>query len=425
MFSKSVTTGSVFALLAVAGAILAQAPEGQLERVRRLNEIAAQKVEADVQSALRDAERWTPTDPARAVERLKATLAMLADDTYLSDLRRDTLVRTVKARLRPAQALAARLGDRNNAQPPRVARPDEARAAEQERISHALETMRLLRKDGKNAEAQRLADDLARQYPDHPAVQAAVRSTTVAGQLDAARTFGTERDRGIVANARDVERSGTAPLGEVEFPKDWRERIKLRTVGTPLTAKEKAILRALDTPLTLKFKDEHFDEVIKYLSDRMGQPIVVDKLALKDAQIEYDTPVTIEARGLAARTVLRKILGEVGLAYIIKDQAIEVTTALKAKETMVVRSYYIGDLLQPGGGLGGFLGLQLYGPAATQSQLTLQISQLIEMIQSSMDPSSWQTNGGSGTIVFHAPTLSLIIKQSAEVHNMIAGGMSR
>jgi hypothetical protein len=414
--------------LGLVGLASGQTPEstGQLERVRRLNEIAAQKVEADIQAALRDAERWSRTDPARAAERLKATLAVLEEDTTLSDSRRETLTRTVKARLWPVQLAADRMKEDAGNRIPRGERANqESRAAADEKIARTLDTIRTLRKEGRFDEARRYADELARLYPDHPAAVAATRTTAVAGQVASSSTLRTERERASVGVSRDIERSGTAVVSEMEFPKDWKERVKMRSTGTPITAKEKAILQALGSPLTLKFKSERFEEVIKYLSDRMGQPIILDKTALQDAQVDYNTPVTIEAKGLAARTVLRKILSELGLTYIIRGEAIEVTTPLKAKETMVVRSYYLGDLLQAPGGLGGLMSLQLFGPVVTQLEMAKQINQLIEMIQSSIDPSSWQVNGGSGTIAFHPPSMSLVIKQSAEVHSMLSGNLGK
>ena len=45
------------------------------------------------------------------------------------------------------------------------------------------------------------------------------------------------------------------------------------------------------------------------------------------------------------------------------------------------------------------------------------------MVTNSLDPMSWQGKGGNGTIGFNIPTMSLIVRQSAEVHLMIRGGM--
>ncbi len=47
------------------------------------------------------------------------------------------------------------------------------------------------------------------------------------------------------------------------------------------------------------------------------------------------------------------------------------------------------------------------------------------MIQTTIDPSSWQINNGPGAIYFHFPSMSLVVKQSAEVHGMIASSFLR
>ena len=35
---------------------------------------------------------------------------------------------------------------------------------------------------------------------------------------------------------------------------------------------------------------------------------------------------------------------------------------------------------------------------------------------------SWQGNNGSGAVFFHLPSMSLVIKQSAEVHALLGSG---
>ena len=119
-------------------------------------------------------------------------------------------------------------------------------------------------------------------------------------------------------------------------------------------------------------------------------------------------------KNVTLRTVLRKVLGDLGLAYIIKDGSIQVTTPLRAKETLTVRTYYLGDMA---------LVTDFRLPAVlTQLQAVQNASQIIDAIQSSIDPQSWRANGGTGTILFDPRTLSLVVKQSAEVHFMLGGG---
>src|SRR5262249_18409158 len=131
------------------------------------------------------------------------------------------------------------------------------------------------------------------------------------------------------------------------------------------------------------------------------------------------------------------------------EEAIQVTSAQRAKDLMVVRRYYIGDLLagmgtmngMPGfqNGFGSFggapiqpsniLGNAPFAVAFNQQMFALQaaqnmqsVEQLKEMIQSSVDPASWFGHGGNGTITFHAASMSFLIKQSTEVHAMLGSG---
>jgi hypothetical protein len=161
---------------------------------------------------------------------------------------------------------------------------------------------------------------------------------------------------------------------------------------------------------------------MEYISTVMGQPILLTKSDVNDAGVSYETPVTLAAKNVTVRTILRKVLGELGLTYVVKDQAIQVVSALKARDMMVTHAYYIGDLLGTRGGPGDPL-TYIFGPGIGQIQMVQNIASIMAMLQTSVEPQSWQAGGGPGAIYFHYPTLSIVIKQSAEVHGMIAGGM--
>ncbi len=421
--------GPVLAGLLLGGPTLAQAPDSKdyLEQVRRLNEVAAQKLEADVQGAVREADKLRTRDSAQAVERLKHALAQVEADTVLDDARRASLKRTLQARLRLLQATVQR--EQNPVAPMPVSPvltvrpnlPGKTSPEDPQTIQRTLETIRGLQKEGRHDEARRLADDLARRYPGNAVVQATVQTMRTGGALAGYQAQRGDMARRVTGVAADVQRSSLPAAGEVEFPKDWRERTKNRSSSSvALTDKEKAILKSLNSIVSVHFKDTSLENALKSLSDQLGQPIILDKTALQEAQVNYDSKVTMDIPRVAARTALRKLLGEFGLAYVIRDQTIEVTSALKAKEMMVTRSYYLGDLAGIGQ-LGGLAELRLGGIQYTQQQMAKQVQQIIDVIQSSIEPSSWRENGGNGTIFFHAPSMSLIIKQSAEVHGMISG----
>ena len=89
------------------------------------------------------------------------------------------------------------------------------------------------------------------------------------------------------------------------------------------------------------------------------------------------------------------------------------TTVARAKEMLTVRTYYIGDLMG--------VGSPTLPAIANQFQMMETIGTIISMVQG-IDPESWEGRGGAGTITFDPIRMSLVIKQSAEVHYMLNGG---
>lgn len=426
---RTMTVLLVLAGIAVGGVARAQQPAKQLlDQARRLNTVAAQKLEADIRGALFQAQRLAFNNPDKAVEKLKSALALLEDDTTLPEERKTSLTRAIKNRIesinsggdakalteKEVQASIRKLEDRKE---------NDEKATEGEKIRRALASVVDLQKNGKLAEARKQADELAKLYPNNPAAVNMARTTAAFEQLVSARDIKKDKEKGVLAALRDVDRSSIPPKDDIEFPKDWKERTKNRTANRfKLSPKEKAIMQSLNMSVSVSFKDDKFQDVMEYLSTLMGQPILLNKQDLADASITYETPISLAVKNVTARTILRKVLGEFGLTYIIKDETIQVVSALKAKDMMVVRSYYIGDLLGSRGGPGDPL-TYIYGPAIQQVQMIQNLASIMDLIQMSFDPQSWQSGGGSGAVYFHYPTLSLVIKQSAEVHGMIASNL--
>jgi hypothetical protein len=424
----------------LAGQALGQtAPDSDtefLDQVRRREKVAAQKTEDDLRQALKEAERLS-SQPARAVERLDAALSQLQADTSLPEARRKALVAMLKDRIRVTQADAAGPSEKEKNQRPVVARsPDRATArhgqetvpqqgspGDARKIKEGLKKVQVLQDQAKFGEASREAAELAHQFPENKSAFAADRTASGLDQVATARRILKERERSLLGASRDIDRSAAIVNGDLEFPKDWKERTKGRIAAVQLTDKEKAILKALNTPITVHFSNSKLSDAIKYLETLTDVPILLDHEALKEVEASYDTPISLTMKQVSARTVLRKVLAEIGMTYVIKEETIQATSAERARKMMVVRRYYIGDLITNGGALTQLNPLSALPPTSLQIQgapVTQTVELLIDMIKNSVDSQSWLGGGGDGTISFHAASMSLIVKQSAEVHARLA-----
>jgi hypothetical protein len=406
--------------------VFAQAPGGTLEQAKQIALVAAQKTEADIRAALSMAGRLNATDRPNAVAALKNAVAQLESDQTLSPARRSTLLRVVRDRLRVVE-----LGPDSPEEVARVQKSEEEKraadkelaakaAADKAKIKEGLGKISQLRKDGKTVEAERVAADLARKFPDSTALQLLADNSSLAkGIADYEKT---KKLNEVNTNAAllEVSKSGTPLVGDMTYPSDWKERTKGRSDLTAPTQEERALLKTLDTPVDATFKNSRFQDVMEYLSTAGNRTIVVDPAAAAEVNLNYDSPINMSARGqLALKTTLRQVLAPYNLTFVVRDGVIHVTTPQKARDLMTTKVYYLGDLIF--GGLYG--GAPNIGVAADQVQVVQNISALVEMITGAVDPLSWEKRGGQGHLGVNMPTLSLTVRQSQEVHVMLRSSL--
>jgi hypothetical protein len=371
------------------------------------------QVEADLRLALRQIQRLTETDRDQALERLKRLLTQLEKDPVLPPERRQVLIRMVQDRIRITEA------DRNTktaTAAQRRVQADQARI-EQEQVKQLFEGIKRLQKEGKFEAASRQASELARRSPSNPAAVALERQAAVAAGAAAGRDLQAERDRRMVSGYQGVQRSALAPTSDYALPPDWKSKTKdrARADAVPMTARENAIMQALGAPISVSFKDSPFDAAIEYLRTLTGVPIAVDKSVLDAAGVNYETKISVRLPEVSFRTVLRRVLGEVGLTYVVKDEAIQVITPQQARDMVVTRVYPIRDLVT-GDWFDVSFGWDDFVAARNAAML-------IDLIKHTIEPASWDSAGGPGTIVFDAPRRALVIRQTAELHGVL--GYSR
>lgn len=356
-----------------------------LPEVRARLKIEAQRVEKETRDGRMRAYRLLRDDPQDAIDILKGLIGTLRKDTVLSEERRKTLLTALQRDITNVRALA---GVRRTTAPSVAAARTEARPAPNPRVREGARS------------AYDTASKLIQQRK---------------GAVAEARNFRARRGDRLTGTLAQIDKSAMAPKSDYDLPDDWLEKSKRRSPQRKLTAEEKAILEALKKPIKVDYDMETLQSVIDDLSKKMGQDILLNKLALEEANITYDTPITLRFnKPVSARTALKRVLADVGLTYVIREETIEVTSLARARDMMTVRAYYVGDLL-------GVVN-PLLPAVANQFQMIQAIGSIINQIQS-IEPDSWEGRGegGLGTITFDPARMALIIKQSAEIHYMIDG----
>ncbi len=113
-----------------------------------------------------------------------------------------------------------------------------------------------------------------------------------------------------------------------------RQNPKARSPATQLSPRTRAILARLDEPISLPFPDSApFDDVLRYIKNVTKKarkdpdiPIYIDPLGLYEAQSTLTSTVRIDVQAVPLKLSLRQVLGQLGLAYVVKDDVIFISS---------------------------------------------------------------------------------------------------
>lgn len=409
---------TAFALLTTTLAAQPPKPDA-LEAARQQQKIADQKASAVVDEAILDADRAVKNkNAAKAAQILKTAQSNLDLAVGISGEARKTLTATLQARIavvegRPAPAAPGVKLDPKGAEV-RAAQKEavERYLAELKEVNAGIGRIKDFQAKGQTDFANAEIAKLAKAYPNNPSVVVLGQTGTIRTRIDDALAFQKAQTDRMWAVQKGLNESSLPAITDMEFPKDWKERTKNRNKTIELSAKEKKIIEALDRPLTVGFNERPLEEALQDISNLIDQPLLIDKKSLEDLLVDLKKGVSLNAKGLSGRTVLRTVLATQGLTFIVKDETIQIVTLEKAKGQLATRVYYLGDLVTGTGPFGDFR----FGPFLNLAQEQENVKLLTETITKSIDPLSWKENGGPGSVTFHMPSMSLIVRASTEVH---------
>jgi hypothetical protein len=164
----------------------------------------------------------------------------------------------------------------------------------------------------------------------------------------------------------------------------------------PLTAIDGALNKPLEQPL--EFVETPLRDVIDPFRQVTGIDVLIDRRGLADDGVDLDTRITAHVpAGLPLAAALEMVVRETGLAWIVRNDLLEVTSLERAqdKERLLVHVHDVADL------------------AENADQL------LVDLVQSSVAPETWDSAGGQGAI--RPDSAALVISQSFQVQRQVAG----
>jgi len=263
-----------------------------------------------------------------------------------------------------------------------------------------------------------------------------------------------------------------------------KSRSRLDAEGRSRTSPaEAAIHKKLTSPVVAVHRGEPLAAVLDSLAKQAEVPIHLDMVGLESEGVRSDTPVTISLdQRITLKSALKLLLEPLHLDYCVRDEVLKVTSPRLMKGQMFSVSYPVADLVIaipnfttddtgldgaingsysristlsnmsvqagpapgavargtsdapvspttlaqiPGAGgagpqVGSSSGLPLLGAGPAVGGAQADFQSLIELIQQTVAPQTWNTVGGQGAIQPFNTNLSIVVSQTQEVHDEIA-----
>jgi len=251
-----------------------------------------------------------------------------------------------------------------------------------------------------------------------------------------------------------------------------------RLENSTKSIKEREIERKMSEPISVNFNETPLADIVTFIENATNINVMLDHASLAADGIRSDKPLSINLTGVRLSSALKLILSQYDLEYVIAHDVLLITTPLKSQGKLYTKTYSVTDLVIPirastgnsygagmngiqpgqigigsnmgpggvtmpsvglmqvGSGLGGSQPLSSggtpfggMGGQPTSTSLgrnsngfgqAIDFDSLIQLMQQTIEPNSWSTVGGPGTVEPFAPNRSLVINQTQAVHDQIS-----
>jgi hypothetical protein len=187
--------------------------------------------------------------------------------------------------------------------------------------------------------------------------------------------------------------------GSAALPQEIAEEAP---AASPMTATaQERIDLALDRAIDLDFVETPLAEVAEFIAEQANAQVVISRDAIEEAGLSDELPVTKRLTQVKLRHALEWILDDLDLTFVVRDEAIEITTPDEAQKSYMPKAYPVREIA-----------------ALPEDPEVLDHDSLIEAVTTAVAPNTWEDVGGAGAI--GALGEMLIVTQSEAAQRKIA-----
>ena len=451
------------------GAVVDASDPSQLDAAVQLHEAKFDKLRTETLNTVFRAERLRERKPEEAQALLEGQLAAIEASGFAPE-QVEPLAGSVRSSLSGVETYMKQHApvielERKNAETrDLVEREIQTRVRVDQEMAVLVEKFNDLKQQRRFAEAHAVAKQAKALDPNNAVVVNMELTAQFAMRADQIERLKSDKEESVYNTLNDVEQSMINPVADgrlIDFAKDWND-IKANRKGTPLdnrehSAVEERVYAALKSPVALHFDNTPLKDVLTHIAEAQGIGISLDSEGLNEEGNTESTPVTISVDGIRLESALNLMLEQLHLDYIVENEVLMITSKNRRQGEMKAVVYQVADLIIPltsrqpqeavaqpmNGGqfsVPGFGGMAQVPTAGSNPLLPTNSSipgvdnqgvshhdfrALSGMIMTTVDPDSWEENGGQASISNHESTLSIVVRQTQRVHQEISDLLSQ
>ena len=196
-----------------------------------------------------------------------------------------------------------------------------------------------------------------------------------------------------------------APLLALAVSASSQAQVTISFAATDGPSDEQRIEQALAQRGSLDAVEKPLRDVVQELSRQFQVQIVVSQKRLEEASVSPDTPITKTLHSLPLESILRRVLADLELGFIVRDNVLLITTPEDIESQLDTRVFPVLDLVTQ-------LGRRPQGASANAER---DYVSLIDTITCTIAPDTWDALGGPGSITAFDNAGVLVISQTDEI----------
>lgn len=205
-------------------------------------------------------------------------------------------------------------------------------------------------------EAEVIARQAREMDPENPVVQTLIWKAKFARRTYQNMALKDEKESNVWQALHNVDTS-SIPFDDnnpIQFAsaKEWEDMTERRrrwlTENSQISEDEVEIRKALKTKVDVKFNKQSLQSVMETLGNMVGINVMLDPRGLQAEGVTYDTEISINMQqAVRLDSALNHILQPLRLSYVIRDEALVITSESFRSRNVYQKVYNVADLVLP------------------------------------------------------------------------------